>query len=41
MGYVDATHAAIGTAVELIVRGKALPARIVAMPFVRHSYFKA
>ncbi len=41
MGYVDAAHAAIGTAVELIVRGKALPARIVTMPFVPHSYFKA
>jgi aminomethyltransferase len=41
MGYVDAGHTAIGTAVELIVRGKALPAQIVTMPFVPHSYFKA
>jgi aminomethyltransferase len=41
MGYVDAGKAVIGTAVELIVRGKPLPARIVAMPFVPHSYFKA
>ena len=40
MGYVDAAHAAIGAAIELIVRGKALPARIVTMPFVPHSYFK-
>lgn len=41
MGYVDAAHAAVGTPVELIVRGKALPARIAAMPFVPHNYFKA
>jgi aminomethyltransferase len=41
MCYVDAGKAVIGTAVELIVRGKPLPARIVAMPFVPHSYFKA
>jgi aminomethyltransferase len=41
MGYVDAAHAAVGTEVELIVRGKPLPARIVAMPFVPHTYFKA
>jgi aminomethyltransferase len=40
MGYVDAANAAIGTAIDLIVRGKPLPARIVAMPFVPHSYFK-
>ena len=40
MGYVDAAHAAIGTAVDLIVRGKPLPARIVAMPFVQHNYFQ-
>jgi aminomethyltransferase len=40
MGYVDAAHAVTGTAVDLIVRGKPLPARIVTMPFVPHSYFK-
>jgi aminomethyltransferase len=40
MGYVDAAHAAIGTAVELIVRGKPLPAKVAAMPFVPHRYFK-
>jgi aminomethyltransferase len=40
MGYVDAAHAITGTAVDLIVRGKPLPARIVTMPFVPHSYFK-
>lgn len=34
MGYVEAAHAAPGTAVELIVRGRALPASIVTLPFV-------
>jgi aminomethyltransferase len=41
MGYVDADKTIVGTAVELIVRGKPLPARIVQMPFVPHNYFKA
>lgn len=34
MGYVPLIHAAPGTDVDLVVRGKALPARIVALPFV-------
>jgi aminomethyltransferase len=38
MGYIDAAHAADGTAVALLVRGKSLPARIVPMPFVPHRY---
>ncbi len=38
MGYVDRAHATDGTAVALMVRGKALPARIVAMPFTPHRY---
>ncbi len=40
MGYVDAAHAAIGTAVRLMVRGKALPAVVADMPFVPHSYYR-
>jgi aminomethyltransferase len=40
MGYVDRAHAADGTAVALMVRGKPLPARIVAMPFVPHRYVR-
>jgi aminomethyltransferase len=40
MGYVDAAHAAVGTPVQLVVRGKALPAKIAAMPFVPHQYFR-
>ena len=38
MGYVRKDLAADGTALHLIVRGKALPARIVPMPFVPHRY---
>lgn len=41
MGYVPAALAAPGTAIKLIVRGKALDARVATLPFVDHSYFKA
>jgi aminomethyltransferase len=40
MGYVDAAHAAPGTQVCLIIRGKPLAAKIVPMPFVPHHYFR-
>ncbi len=38
MGYVERAYAAHGTAVDLMVRGKALPALIAPMPFVPHNY---
>jgi aminomethyltransferase len=38
MGYVARSHAAVGTAVDLIVRGKAMPACVASMPFVPHRY---
>jgi len=38
MGYIESAFAAIGTHVDLMVRGKALPAVIAAMPFVPHTY---
>lgn len=38
MGYVATPHAADGTALDLMVRGKALPARIVPTPFIPHRY---
>ena len=41
MGYVESAHAVLGTQVALMVRGKALPARIAAMPFVPHRYHRA
>ena len=40
MGYVDAAHAATGTKIQLMVRGKALPATVVDMPIVPHSYYR-
>jgi aminomethyltransferase len=40
MGYVEAGFAPAGTEVHLMVRGKALPARVAAMPFHPHRYFK-
>lgn len=38
MGYIDTAFAATGTQVDLMVRGKAMPAVIAPMPFVPHSY---
>jgi len=38
MGYVAAAYAAAGTAVELMVRGRPLPARVSPTPFVPHRY---
>jgi len=38
MGYIAAEHAKPGTPVNLIVRGKALGASIVPLPFVAHRY---
>ncbi len=41
MGYVRAAEAGAGTAVQLLVRGKTLPGRVVKMPFVAHRYVKS
>ena len=38
MGYVESAFAADGTPVDLLVRGKALPAAIAPTPFVPHRY---
>ena len=38
MGYVPPSHAALGTQVELVVRGRGLPARVVPLPFVPHRF---
>jgi aminomethyltransferase len=40
MGYVERSHSGNGTKVELLVRGKPVPAEIVPMPFVRHAYYR-
>ena len=38
MGYVARAHAADGTPLELMVRGKPLPARVAPLPFIPHRY---
>ena len=38
MGYVETAFAADGTELDLMVRGKPMPARVAPMPFVPHRY---
>ncbi|HZA02850.1 MAG TPA: glycine cleavage T C-terminal barrel domain-containing protein, partial [Hyphomicrobiaceae bacterium] len=38
MGYVATAHAKEGNRVQLVVRGKPLPAAVVDLPFVPHRY---
>jgi aminomethyltransferase len=38
MGYVAREHAADGTALDLMVRGKPLAARVAPLPFTPHRY---
>lgn len=40
MAYVETEHACSGTALQLEVRGKRLPARVVPLPFVPHRYVR-
>ncbi len=40
MGYVEFAHAALGTALEIDVRGKRLNATVTTMPFVPHNYVR-
>jgi aminomethyltransferase len=40
MGYVDAANAAIGTVVHAMVRGKAVPMTVSALPFVPNRYYR-
>nr|WP_181701684.1 glycine cleavage system aminomethyltransferase GcvT [Chthonobacter albigriseus] len=40
MGYVAAAHAAAGTPVTLMVRGKPLAAEVVALPFVPARFYR-
>ena len=40
MGYVEKSHSANGTRIDLVVRGKPVPAEIVPMPFVKHAYYR-
>ena len=38
MGYVETAFASAGTALQLVVRGKPLPARVAKLPFVAPGY---
>ena len=40
MGYVPPSHAALGTELKVIVRGKPAAAEVVAMPFVAQRYYR-
>ncbi len=41
MGFVQRDYAGLGTPVALVVRGKPLSARIAAMPFHPHAYYRS
>ena len=40
MGYVTRDYAKIGTPISLLVRGKPLSARVLALPFYPHAYYR-
>jgi len=40
MGYVDTASSALGTVVNAMVRGKAVPMTVSAMPFVPNRYYR-
>jgi aminomethyltransferase len=40
MGYVPPALSALGTRLEVLVRGRAQPAEVVAMPFVPNRYYR-
>ncbi|MEO1013722.1 MAG: glycine cleavage system aminomethyltransferase GcvT [Pseudomonadota bacterium] len=40
MGYVEAAHAEIGTPLQVLVRGKKLPAAVAETPFVPQRYYR-
>ena len=40
MGYVDVASSALGTVVHAMVRGKAVPMTVSAMPFVPNRYYR-
>ncbi len=40
MGYVTAELAAEGTSLQAMVRGKPLPCKVAALPFVKHNFFR-
>jgi aminomethyltransferase len=40
MAYVDMAHAMVGQRLNAIVRGKAVPMQVAAMPFVPNRYHR-
>ena len=40
MGFVAQAYSTVGTPIDLIVRGKSLSARVVALPFYPHAYYR-
>ena len=40
MGYVESGYAALGTQVQALVRGKAVPMEVAALPFVPTRYYR-
>ena len=40
MGYVESEYAVLGTVVHAMVRGKAVPMTVSAMPFVANRYHR-
>ena len=40
MGFVARAYVAVGTPISLVVRGKPLSARVVALPFYPHAYYR-
>jgi aminomethyltransferase len=40
MGYVTAAAAKLDTALDLVVRGKPIPATVAKLPFVAHRYYR-
>jgi aminomethyltransferase len=41
MGYVARAYTAVGTPIGLVVRGKPLSARVAALPFYPHAYYRS
>ena len=40
MGYVETAQAAVGTALEAVVRGKPVACQVAKLPFATHRYYR-
>ncbi len=41
MGYVESGHSAIGSPLQLVLRGQSVPARVAVLPFTATHYFRS